>query len=126
MEKEIDSDSAEISGSFSQREADRSRERIEQSRSIFRLQHLEHATKLAASFGDDAVSSGVKATVIGAVAVVAAFMAITFYATGGFGTSILSLALNIVIILGVMAGVSARPMTSSRSRRYRADDRYGG
>ena len=52
------------------------------------------------SLAQDAVDSGVRATVIGAAAV-AAFM-ITFYATGGV-IAVFALAINIVLILGIMA-----------------------
>jgi SecD/SecF fusion protein len=56
------------------------------------------------SLAEDAISSGKKAALIG-VAAVAAFM-ITFYATGGI-VAVLTLAVNIVIILGVMASIGA-------------------
>ncbi len=52
------------------------------------------------SLAQDAVDSGVRATVIATVAV-AAFM-ITFYATGGL-IAVFALAINIVLILGIMA-----------------------
>jgi SecD/SecF fusion protein len=53
---------------------------------------------------EDAITSGVKASVIGTAAV-AAFM-ITFYATGGL-VAVLSLVVNICIIVGVMASIGA-------------------
>jgi SecD/SecF fusion protein len=102
VEKEIDSDSAEISGSFSQREAIDLANVLNNPLDL-PLQ-IKEQHEVAASLGDDAVASGVKATVIGTAAV-AAFM-ITFYATGGL-VAVLSLAVNIVIILGVMASIGA-------------------
>jgi SecD/SecF fusion protein len=56
------------------------------------------------SLAQDAIDSGVRAAVIGTAAV-AAFM-ITFYVTGGV-VAVLTLAVNIVIILGVMANFHA-------------------
>ncbi|MEI6107126.1 MAG: protein translocase subunit SecD [Opitutae bacterium] len=53
---------------------------------------------------EDAITSGVKASVIGTAAV-AAFM-ITFYATGGL-VAVLSLVVNICIIVGIMASIGA-------------------
>ena len=102
VEKEIDSDSAEISGSFSQREAIDLANVLNNPLDL-PLQ-IKEQHEVAASLGDDAVASGVKATVIGTAAV-AAFM-ITFYATGGL-VAVVSLAVNIVIILGAMASLGA-------------------
>ncbi len=53
---------------------------------------------------EDAISSGVKASIIG-TALVAAFM-ITFYTTGGL-VAVITLAVNIVIIFGAMASLGA-------------------
>ena len=53
---------------------------------------------------EDAISSGVKASIIG-TALVAAFM-ITFYTTGGL-VAVVTLAVNIVIIFGAMASLGA-------------------
>ena len=102
VEKEIDGGSAEISGSFTQREA------IDLSNVLnnpldLPLQ-IKEKHEVEASLGIDAISSGVKATIIGTIAV-AAFM-ITFYATGGI-VAVVTLAVNIVIILGVMASIGA-------------------
>ena len=102
VEKEIDSDSAEISGSFSQREAIDLANVLNNPLDL-PLQ-IKEKHEVEASLGADAIASGVKATLIGTVAV-AAFM-ITFYATGGI-VAVLSLAVNIIIILGVMASIGA-------------------
>ena len=56
------------------------------------------------SLAVDAISSGIKASVIGTAAV-AAFM-ITFYATGGL-VAVITLAINLVIIVGIMASFGA-------------------
>jgi SecD/SecF fusion protein len=93
VREQINSDSAEISGSFSQREA------IDLANVQIKEQY-----EVGPSLAEDAISSGVKASAIGTAAV-AAFM-ITFYATGGI-VAVLTLAVNIVIILGVMASIGA-------------------
>jgi SecD/SecF fusion protein len=102
VEREIDSDSAEISGSFSQREA------IDLANVLNNPLDLPLVIKeqyeVGPSLAEDAVSSGVRASIIGTAAV-AAFM-ITFYTTGGL-VSVVTLAVNILIILGVMASLGA-------------------
>ncbi|HEY8994421.1 MAG TPA: protein translocase subunit SecD [Lacunisphaera sp.] len=102
VEKEINSDSAEISGSFSQREATDLASVLNNPLDL-PLQ-VKEQYEVGPSLATDAVSSGVKAALIGTAAV-CAFM-ITFYATGGI-VAVLSLAVNIVIILGVMASIHA-------------------
>ncbi len=102
VEKEIDGGSAEISGSFTQREA------IDLSNVLnnpldLPLQ-IKEKHEVEASLGADAISSGVKASLIGTAAV-AAFM-ITFYATGGV-VAVVTLAVNIIVILGVMSSIGA-------------------
>jgi len=102
VEKEIDGGSAEISGSFTQREA------IDLSNVLnnpldLPLQ-IKEKHEVEASLGADAISSGVKASLIGTAAV-AAFM-ITFYATGGV-VAVVTLGVNIIIILGVMSSIGA-------------------
>ncbi|HET7535035.1 MAG TPA: protein translocase subunit SecD, partial [Candidatus Didemnitutus sp.] len=102
VKQEIDSDSAEISGSFTQREA------IDLSNVLNNPLDVPLVVKeqyeVGPSLAEDAISSGVKASVIG-TALVAAFM-ITFYTTGGF-VAVATLAVNIVIILGAMASLGA-------------------
>ncbi len=102
VREQINSDSAEISGSFSQREAIDLANVLNNPLDL-PLQ-IKEKHEVEPSLGKDAIASGVKATIIGTVAV-AAFM-ITFYTTGGI-VAVLSLAVNIVIILGVMASIGA-------------------
>ncbi len=102
VEKEINSDSAEISGSFSQREAMDLASVLNNPLDL--PLNIKEQYEIGAQLADDAVSSGVKASIIGTAAV-CAFM-ITFYATGGV-VAVLSLAVNILIILGVMASIHA-------------------
>jgi SecD/SecF fusion protein len=102
VEKEINSDSAEISGQFSQREA------IDLANVLNNPLDLPLVVKeqyeVSPTLAEDAVSSGVKASIIGTAAV-CAFM-ITFYSTGGL-VAVVTLAVNILIILGVMASIGA-------------------
>ena len=100
VEHEIPGGSAEISGSFTQREA------IDLSNVLNNpldaKLDIKEQYEVGPSLATDAVASGIRSTVIG-TALVAAFM-ITFYATGGL-VAVVSLAVNIAIILGVMASV---------------------
>jgi SecD/SecF fusion protein len=102
VEKEINSDSAEISGQFSQREAVDLASVLNNPLDL-PLQ-IKEQYEVGPSLAEDAVKSGVKAALIG-TALVCAFM-VTFYATGGL-VAVISLAVNIVIILGVMASIGA-------------------
>ncbi len=102
VEKEINSDSAEISGQFSQREAIDLANVLNNPLDASLL--VKEQYEVSASLAEDAVSSGVKATIIGTAAV-CAFM-ITFYSTGGL-VAVVTLAINILIILGVMASIGA-------------------
>lgn len=65
---------------------------------------VKEQVEVGPSLAQDAVDSGLKAAVIG-TALVAGFM-ITFYTVGGV-VSVLSLAINVLIILGVMASLGA-------------------
>jgi SecD/SecF fusion protein len=102
VREQINSDSAEISGSFSQREAIDLANVLNNPLDL-PLQ-IKEQYEVGPSLAEDAVSSGVKASLIGTAAV-AAFM-ITFYATGGV-VAVLTLAVNILIILGIMASLGA-------------------
>ena len=99
---EIDNDSAVIEGQFTDREA------INLSNVLNNPLDLPLVVKeqyeVGPSLAEDAISSGVKASIIGTAAV-AAFM-IVFYATGGL-VAVGTLAINIMIILGVMASFHA-------------------
>jgi SecD/SecF fusion protein len=102
VKEQIAGGSAEISGNFTQREA------IDLSNVLNNpldaKLDIKEQYEVGPSLATDAISSGIRATVIG-TALVAAFM-ITFYATGGL-VAVISLAVNITIILGVMASIGA-------------------
>jgi len=94
--------SAQITGHFSAREAQELANVLNNPLDI-PLQ-IKELNSVDASLGADAVSSGVKSAVIGTAAV-CAFM-ITFYTTGGL-VAVGTLAINIIVILGVMASIGA-------------------
>ncbi len=102
VKEQIAGGSAEISGNFTQREA------IDLSNVLNNpldsKLDIKEQYEVGPSLATDAIASGIRATVIGTT-LVAAFM-ITFYATGGL-VAVISLAVNIVIILGVMASIGA-------------------
>lgn len=102
VREQINGGSAEISGSFTQREAVDLSNVLNNPLDLPLL--IKEQYEVGPSLATDAISSGVRATIIGTAAV-AAFM-ITFYATGGL-VAVASLAVNIVIILGVMASIGA-------------------
>ncbi len=102
VKEKIDSPSAVITGSFTDREA------INLSNVLNNPLDAELIVKeqyeVGPSLAQDAIDSGVRAAVIGTAAV-AAFM-VTFYSTGGL-VAVGTLAINILIILGVMANIHA-------------------
>ena len=102
MHEEIPSGSAEITGQFSQREA------LELANVLNNPLDLpldiKEQYEVGASLATDAIDSGVRAAIIGAV-LVAAFM-ITYYTIGGV-IAVGVLAVNITIILGVLASIGA-------------------
>ncbi len=102
VREEIDSDNAEITGYFTEREAFRLANDLNNPLDV----PLKIMTQyeVGPSLAQDAVDSGVRASVIG-LALVAAFM-LTFYTTGGL-VAVATLAVNLVIILGVMANIGA-------------------
>ncbi|MSU46373.1 MAG: protein translocase subunit SecD [Lacunisphaera sp.] len=102
VKQQISGGSAEISGSFTQREAIDLANVLNNPLDL-PLQ-IKEQYEVGPSLAEDAIASGVKASIIGTTAV-CAFM-ITFYATGGI-VAVLTLAVNIVIILGVMASLGA-------------------
>jgi SecD/SecF fusion protein len=102
VKEEINSDSAQISGNFSDREAINLSNVLNNPLDLPLVIKEQH--EVGPSLAQDAIDSGVKAAVIG-TALVAAFM-ITFYTTGGL-VAVASLAVNILIILGVMASIGA-------------------
>ncbi len=99
---EINSDSAEITGSFSQREA------IDLANVLNNPLDLPLSIKeqyeVGPSLATDAISNGVKASVLGTV-LVCGFM-VTYYTVGGV-VSLLTLAVNLLLILGTMASLGA-------------------
>ena len=102
VEKEISGGSAQISGRFSIREA---RELANVLNNPLDLPLIvKEQSEVGPSLAEDAISSGVRASIIGA-ALVAAFM-ITFYSTGGL-VAVITLGVNVLIILGVMASLGA-------------------
>ncbi len=102
VEKEINGGSAEISGQFSQREAMDLASVL--NNPLDTPLKVREQYEVGPSLATDAISSGVKAALIGTAAV-CAFM-ITFYSTGGV-VAVITLAVNILIILGVMASIGA-------------------
>jgi len=94
--------SAQISGRFSAREAQELANVLNNPLDL-PLQ-IKEQYEVGPSLASDAVASGVRATIIGTVAV-CAFMCV-FYSAGGL-VAVFSLAVNIVIILGVMASIGA-------------------
>ena len=94
--------SAQITGHYSAREAEQLATALNNPLDL--PLEVKEQYVVGPTLATDAVSSGVKSAIIGTAAV-AAFM-ITFYATGGL-VAVISLAVNIVIILGVMASIGA-------------------
>src|SRR5690606_23288743 len=102
VEKEINSDSAEISGSFSQREAFDLANVLNNPLDL--PLSIQEQYEVGPSLAADSIASGQKAFLIGigltAVAIVA------FYSAGGF-FAVVAMSLNVLIILGVMASLGA-------------------
>jgi SecD/SecF fusion protein len=102
VHEEIDSDQARITGNFTDREALSLANVLNNPLDLPLV--VKEQKEVGPSLAVDAVSSGVKASIIG-TALVAAFM-ITFYTSGGL-VAVGTLAVNIMIILGVMANFGA-------------------
>jgi SecD/SecF fusion protein len=102
VREEIDSPAAVITGSFTDREAMDLANVLNNPLDLPLI--VKEQYEVGPSLADDAISSGVRASIIG-VTLVAAFM-VTFYTTGGV-VAVLMLAVNLVIILGVMASLVA-------------------
>ncbi len=94
--------SAQISGHFSAREAEQLANVLNNPLDL--PLEVKEQYIVGPLLAEDAISSGIKASVIGTAAV-AAFM-ITFYATGGL-VAVFSLVVNICIIIGVMSSIGA-------------------
>jgi|JI10StandDraft_1071094.scaffolds.fasta_scaffold02396_19 SecD/SecF fusion protein len=102
VEKEISSDSAEISGQFSQREAIDLANVLNNPLDL-PLQ-IKEQYEVGPSLASDAISHGVKASILGTV-LVCAFM-VTYYTVGGL-VSLVTLAINLLLILGTMGTLGA-------------------
>ncbi|MDB6128018.1 MAG: protein-export rane protein SecD, partial [Verrucomicrobia bacterium] len=103
VREEIDSTSAQISGgSMTDREAFALSNVLNNPLDLPLV--VKEVKIVGPSLAEDAISSGVRASVIGTV-LVAAFM-ITFYTTGGL-VAVITLAVNVIIIFGVMASFGA-------------------
>jgi SecD/SecF fusion protein len=102
VQDRISGGSAEITGSFTRREAEELANVLNNPLDL-PLEVME-MNEIGATLADDAVSSGVRASIIG-IALVAAFM-ITIYTVGGV-VALVSLAVNILIILGMLAALGA-------------------
>ena len=102
VKEEIDSDSAEITGYFTEREAFNLANVLNNPLDLPLIVKSQY--EVGPSLAEDAVASGIRASVIG-LAAVAAFM-VTFYTTGGL-VAVITLAVNLIIILGVMANIGA-------------------
>lgn len=102
VREEIDSDSAQISGSFSEREALNLANVLNNPLDLPLI--IKEQYEVSPTLANDAISSGIKASLIGTV-LVAGFM-ITYYTIGGL-VAVATLGINLLIILGVMASIGA-------------------
>jgi SecD/SecF fusion protein len=102
VKQEIDSPSAVITGNFTDREAFNLANVLNNPLDL--PLRVQDQYEVGPSLAKDAIDSGITSAVIGTAAV-AAFM-ILFYTTGGL-VAIVTLAINIAIILGVMASFNA-------------------
>ena len=93
---------AEITGSFTTREADNLATALDNPLDLPLI--VKEQYEVGPSLAEDAISSGVRASVI-AVVLVAGFM-ITYYMIGGL-IAVATLAVNVVAILAVMASLGA-------------------
>ena len=102
VKEEIDSDNAQITGNFTDREAIDLANILNNPLDVPLV--VKQQFEVGPSLAEDAISSGVRASLIGLFAV-AGFM-IVFYTTGGL-VAVGTLAVNLVIIFGVMANIGA-------------------
>ncbi len=102
VKEEINSDSAEITGQFSQREAMDLANVLNNPLDLPLV--VQEQYEVGPSLAQDAIDSGVRASVIG-TALVAAFM-VTYYTIGG-GIAIIALAFNVALVLACMASIGA-------------------
>ena len=102
VREEIDNDSAQITGNFSDREALNLANVLNNPLDV--ELSVKQLSEVGPSLAAGAISSGKTATVVG-VALVALFM-IGYYTLAGF-IAVLSVSLNILIVLGVLASLGA-------------------
>lgn len=102
VKEEIDSDSAQITGSFSEREANDLANVLNNPLDLPLI--VKQQYEVGPSLAADAIASGKRATMIG-IALVALFM-VSYYSLSGF-IAVLSVTLNIIIVLGVLASYGA-------------------
>ena len=102
VKQEIDSEQAVITGSFSEREAINLANVLNNPLDVALV--VKQQYEVGPSLASDAISSGKWAATIG-TALVAGFM-ITYYMIGGV-VAVFTLAVNVLIILGVMASIGA-------------------
>ncbi|MDF9826984.1 SecD/SecF fusion protein [Ereboglobus sp. PH5-5] len=102
VKDEIDSNGAEITGRFTTMEAQNLAAVLNNPLDV--PMHVREQYEIGPSLAEDAISSGLRASIIGA-ALVAAFM-IMFYSSGGL-LAVIMLGINVVIIFGVMANFNA-------------------
>ena len=102
VREEINSDSAVITGTFSEREARNLSDVLNNTLDLPLI--IREQYEVGPSLAADAISSGVRASVIGTV-LVGAFM-ITYYTVGGI-VAVITLAVNLLLILGVMSCIGA-------------------
>jgi SecD/SecF fusion protein len=102
IQSEITGGSAQITGRFTVREAQQLANVLSNPLAVDLK--IKDQYEVGPSLAQDAISNGVKASILGAV-LVCAFM-ITYYTVGGV-VSVITLAVNVVVILGVMANLGA-------------------
>jgi SecD/SecF fusion protein len=102
IQSEITGGSAQITGRFTVREAQQLANVLSNPLAV--ELKIKDQYEVGPSLAQDAISNGVKASILGA-ALVCAFM-ITYYTVGGV-VSVITLAVNVVVILGVMANLGA-------------------
>ncbi|MCC6416404.1 MAG: protein translocase subunit SecD, partial [Opitutaceae bacterium] len=102
VREEIDSESAQITGSFSEREALALANVLNNPLDLPLI--IKEQYEIGPSLAADAITSGQRAFIIG-TALTATFI-IVFYTTGGM-LAVFAMATNVLVILGVMASIGA-------------------
>ncbi|MDX2187876.1 MAG: protein translocase subunit SecD [Opitutaceae bacterium] len=102
VREEINSETAQITGSFTDREAQNLANALNNPLDLPLVVKSQY--EVGPTLAADAISSGVKAATIGTV-LVSAFM-ITYYTVGGV-VAVISLAVNMLVLFAIMASVGA-------------------